>query len=101
MQPIEHRLIDDGEDGDRVDVPITNFECSNVVEQNHSKSSNVVNNGTGNADDIELPKFEREPFSQYILSSFNQMSDIKALQAMMDIQGLIEKCQNEPAPKIE
>lgn len=39
----------------------------------------------------KLPKCEREQFSQLVYASLNQLSDRNALQAMMDIQGVLTK----------
>lgn len=74
-----------------------------VEEQNpctvQTSSTNAIQNGAVNADDSDLPKCEREQFAEYILSSFNQLSDRNALKAMMDIRGFIKKSYDASLPE--
>lgn len=51
-------------------------------------STSAKRNGS---DDQKLPKCERKQFSQLVYASLNQLTDRNALQAMMEIQGVLTK----------
>lgn len=104
MQPINAGLIEAENDSKvpddaRADIEL---EFEYIAELNHPNGTNrtedVKQNETGNVDDSDLPKCEREQFAEYILSSLNQLSDEAALQAMMDIQNFIKKSRESSSP---
>lgn len=105
LQPIEEVYIEDGsttetngalsddlltDEFDDIAGPYETAESEGKHSSlMHSSTSKMVNRNE--SEQKNLPENERQQFSQFVYASLNQLSDRNALNAMLDIQGVLTK----------